>query len=222
MPTFKIDKEGFAIIRSTTIFIVIINLVCFYYFDQIARYIAGFTFLIWLFVVRFFRLPARPLIQDEQKVFSPADGTIVVIERVMEDEYFKDERVQVSVFMSIWNVHANWFGIGGKIKYFKHHNGKFMVAWHPKSSTENERTTVVVEGVYGSVLFKQIAGMVARRIVTYAKVDSSVDQNSRLGFIKFGSRLDILLPLDATINVQMGQKVVGNQTVIATFDNSKS
>lgn len=222
MNFFKIDKEGIEIIRNS--FIILISLVFISYVllpYDITCVIASCFLLFWLLIVRFFRLPYRIQHKDESKVYSPADGTIVVIEKTFEPEYFKDERVQVSIFMSIWNVHANWFGIGGKVDYFKHHNGKFMVAWHPKSSTENERTTIVVEGAYGKILFRQIAGLLAKRIVSYAVTGKEVEQNERLGFIKFGSRVDIFLPVDADIHVKMNEKVVGSTTVIATLNNPK-
>ena len=156
-------------------------------------------------------------IHDDDLVFSPCDGRVVVTELVKDDEYFDgEEKMQVSIFMSVTNVHINWSPVGGLVKYFKYHPGRFLVAWHPKSSTDNERTTTVVETKDGvEVLFRQIAGAVARRIVSYVKVGEQVEQNSVFGFIKFGSRIDILLPKDAKLLVEIGDKVVGTQTPIA-------
>lgn len=168
-----------------------------------------------LFVMLFFRSPDRPLMEDPGTIYAPADGTVVVIEEVDENEYFKEKRLQVSVFMSLTNVHINWFPITGEVVYFKHHHGEFMVAWHPKSSEDNERTTTVVRGERHTVLFRQIAGFVARRIVSYARVGERVRQNTQCGFIKFGSRVDLFLPLDAEVCVRLGDKVVGSQTPVA-------
>ena len=171
----------------------------------------------WFFIVSFFREPRRIKIHDADLVFSPCDGRVVVTEVVEESEYFEGKkRLQVSIFMSVTNVHINWFPVGGIVKYFKYHPGRFLVAWHPKSSTENERTTTVVETSKGvEVLFRQIAGVVARRIVSYVKVDEEVHQNDKCGFIKFGSRIDILLPENAELLVEIGDRVVGTQTPIA-------
>ncbi|MFI3261898.1 MAG: phosphatidylserine decarboxylase family protein [Rikenellaceae bacterium] len=216
MKLHEIDKEGTKIIINSFIICGAISAISIVYLPQIVAIIIGALMLIlWLIILRFFRLPHREKHTEPNRVFSPADGTIVVIEKTFEDEYFKDERIQVSVFMSVWNVHANWYPTDGIIKYFRHHHGKFMVAWHPKSSTENERTTVVVENSKATLLFRQIAGLLARRIVTYATEGHTVAQNDRMGFIKFGSRVDLFLPLDAEISVKLGDKVVGSQTEIA-------
>ena len=169
----------------------------------------------WGFVIAFFRIPERPLLADEETVFSPCDGTVVVAEDVTENEVTGEKRIQVSIFMSVTNVHQNWFPVGGQVTYFKHHNGRFMVAWHPKSSDDNERTTTAVETPHGTVVFRQVAGMVARRIVSYAQAGGGAVQNTPCGFIKFGSRVDLYLPLDAEILVTLGQKVRGSQTPIA-------
>jgi phosphatidylserine decarboxylase len=178
----------------------------------------GAALVTWCFVVAFFRTPERPLLSDEETVFSPCDGTVVVCEDVTENEVTGERRIQVSIFMSITNVHQNWFPVGGRVTYFKHHNGRFMVAWHPKSSDDNERTTTAVETPsHGVVVFRQIAGMVARRIVSYAQVGETAVQNTPCGFIKFGSRVDLYLPLDAELLVGLGQKVRGGQTPIARF-----
>ena len=172
--------------------------------------------LFWFFIVSFFREPRRVKIHDADLVFSPCDGRVVVTVVVQDDEYFHGKRLQVSIFMSVTNVHINWFPVGGIVRYFKYHPGRFLVAWHPKSSSENERTTTVVETDKGvEVMFRQIAGVVARRIVSYVKVGEHVVQNDKCGFIKFGSRIDILLPEDAKLLVEIGDGVVGTQTPIA-------
>ena len=182
-------------------------------------YILGtVSFLVFLFVVRFFRKPKRVLITDDNTIYAPADGTVMVIEETNEDEYFKDKRIQVSIFMSVWNVHINWFPISGIIKYFKYHPGKFLVARLPKSSTENERTSIVLEDKNKrQILVRQIAGIIARRIISYAKEGVEVSQNTELGFIRFGSRVDVFLPLDAKVQVKLGQKTIGTQTVVANY-----
>jgi phosphatidylserine decarboxylase len=172
----------------------------------------------WCFVIAFFRIPERPLLVDDGIVFSPCDGTVVVTEDVVENEVTLEKRIQVSIFMSTTNVHQNWFPVGGRVTYFRHHHGRFMVAWHPKSSDDNEHTTVAVEtAAHGTVVFRQVAGMVARRIVSYARVGEEAVQNTPCGFIKFGSRVDLYLPLDAGVLVSLGQKVTGGQTPIARF-----
>lgn len=170
-----------------------------------------------LFVLAFFRVPHRKLVvDDEGAVYAPADGSVVVVERVYEDEYLKDERIQISIFMSLFNVHANFFPISGVVEYFKYHRGSFLVAWHPKSSTENERTSVVVCTDCGhKVMFRQIAGLIARRIVSYSKEGNKVVRGKQCGFIKFGSRVDVFLPLGSHINVQIGDSTIGSQTKIA-------
>lgn len=171
----------------------------------------------WAFVVAFFRIPNRPLLSDDNIVYAPCDGTVVVAEDVIESEVTGERRVQVSIFMSITNVHANWFPVGGRVSYFKHHHGRFMVAWHPKSSDDNEHTTTGVETRHGTIVFRQVAGMVARRIISYAEVGGQATQNTRCGFIKFGSRVDLYLPPDAEVLVGLKQKVRGSQTPIARF-----
>jgi phosphatidylserine decarboxylase len=178
----------------------------------------GGAFVTWGFVVAFFRVPSRPPISDDGVIFSPCDGTLVVAEDVDEGEVTHSRRIQLSVFMSVTNVHQNWFPVGGLVTYFKHHNGRFMIAWHPKSSDENEHTTTAIETpAHGVVVFRQVAGMVARRIVSYARVGEQAVQNTPCGFIKFGSRVDLYLPLDAEVLVGLGEKVKGGQTPIARF-----
>lgn len=215
-----IHKEGYKIIAFVFVFLAILNFVFFRFIAIPVIFWAFLTisFLFFLFILRFFRKPSRIITIDDNSVYAPCDGKVVVIEQTEENEYFKDKRIQVSIFMSVWNVHINWFPVGGIVKYYKYHPGKFLVARLPKSSTENERTTVVVENKQQKqILFRQIAGIVARRIICYAKEGADVSQNSEVGFIRFGSRVDIFLPLDAKINVRLGQKAVGTQTVIATF-----
>ena len=216
-----IHKEGRSIIAVFFIVLLIVNLLVYFFISNnpIVTWILGVpSFLFFLFIVRFFRKPVRPLVTDENTVYAPADGTVLVIEETEETEYFKDKRIQVSVFMSVWNIHINWFPISGIIKYFKYHPGKFLIARLPKSSSENERTTVVLEDKNKrQILVRQIAGIIARRIICYGKEGVEVKQNSEMGFIRFGSRLDVFLPLDAEINVKLGDKTKGSQTVLATL-----
>lgn len=170
----------------------------------------------FILILQFFRNPKRHTQHNDTHVISPVDGKVVVIEEVEEPEYFKDKRLQVSIFMSPINVHVTRYPVGGKVVFSKYHPGKYLVAWHPKSSEENERTTVVVENQkIGKVLYRQIAGALARRIVNYAKKDMNVVQGSDAGFIKFGSRVDLFLPLDSKLKVNLDQKVKGGETIIA-------
>jgi phosphatidylserine decarboxylase len=172
--------------------------------------------IVFILILQFFRNPKRNTQIDDAHVVSPVDGKIVVIEEVQESEYFKDKRLQVSVFMSPINVHVTRYPVGGKVLFSKYHPGKYLVAWHPKSSEKNERTTVVVENSkFGKVLYRQIAGFLARRIVNYAKKDQNVSQGNDAGFIKFGSRVDLFLPLGTKLDIKLNQKVRGGETVIA-------
>ncbi len=220
----KIHKEGIKIVVFTWVILGAL-LVGIYLWDinlwvKIPLWTL-FGFLM-LFVVNFFRQPARKMPQsDNSLVYAPADGEVVVIEEVYEDEYLKEKVMQVSIFMSVWNVHMNWYPVGGEVEYYKYHKGKFLVAWLPKSSTENERTTTVVNTGEHKVLFRQIAGFVARRIINYSKQGSSVAQNQNCGFIKFGSRVDIFLPLGSDIKVKIGDKPTGTQTIIASLPKTK-
>ena len=214
----RIHKEGYCIITTNFIIIAIIVTSLHYFFgNNICTYIAdGVGITLFLFVASFFRSPKRISIIDENIIAAPADGKIVIIQNVFENEYLKEEVIQVSVFMSVFNVHVNWFPIGGIVEYYKYHAGKYMVAWHPKSSEKNERTTTVIKTNSGvKVLYRQIAGLVARRIVCYSKVGQHFNQCSELGFIKFGSRIDLFLPKDSEIAVKIGQKVTGCETIIA-------
>ncbi|MCZ4407368.1 phosphatidylserine decarboxylase family protein [Cryomorphaceae bacterium 1068] len=220
----KFHKEGNKIITTTLVSLAVINLISFYFFGSIALIASLIASLIILtLVMQFFRVPKRVVTMAEDLVICPADGKVVVIEETEETEYLKDRRIQVSIFMSPLNVHINWFPIGGMVSYFKYHAGKYLVAWHPKSSTENERTTVAVKHANGTeILFRQIAGAVARRIVCYAKKDSPVDQSTEFGFIKFGSRVDVFLPLDAEIRVNLEEMVTGSVTVLAALPKANS
>jgi phosphatidylserine decarboxylase len=174
--------------------------------------------IVFLLFLQFFRLPRRLNTSQDNELVAPCDGKVVVIEEVEESEYFKDKRIQVSIFMSPLNVHANWTAVDGEVSFFKYHPGKFLVAWHPKSSTENERTTVVVKHHSGKeVLMRQIAGAVARRIVWYVEKGSELNRNDQFGFIKFGSRVDLFFPLGAEIVSQIGDITKGNETVIARW-----
>ena len=214
-------KEGYKIIVITFIAIIascllvdsFINISCI----RILIMIILLAFLI--LILQFFRNPKRHTVQNEKQVVSPVDGKVVVIEEVFEKEYFKEKRLQVSVFMSPLNVHVTRYPIGGNVIFSKYHPGKYLVAWHPKASEENERTTVVVENkTYGKVLYRQIAGALAKRIVNYAKVNDTAIQGDDCGFIKFGSRVDLYLPLDTKINVVLNQKVRGGESVIAEIN----
>ncbi|MGM0406967.1 MAG: phosphatidylserine decarboxylase family protein [Bacteroidota bacterium] len=216
----KIHKEGRGIIAILFAILLSVNFVAYYFVvSTILKWCLGIiSFSFFAFVVRFFRKPNRKLIIDENKIFAPADGEIVAVEQTNEGEYFKDQRIQVSIFMSVWDIHINWFPIGGIIKYFKYHPGKYYVARLPKSSTENERTSVVIEDdKKRQILVRQIAGIIARRIISYAQEDLKVQQNAELGFIRFGSRLDVFLPLNSKVKVKLGDKTKGAKTVIAEF-----
>jgi phosphatidylserine decarboxylase len=218
----KLHREGYPVIILVflllSVIVVLINILFpVQTFIHVILYLAGLVF--YFFVVRFFRDPIRELVPDNTKIISGADGKVVVIEEVIEKEYFNEKRKQVSVFMSPTNVHVNWFPVGGIIKYFRHNHGFYFIASKPKSSDQNERTTTVVETPEKKeILFRQIAGTVARRIVCYAKENKSVTQGEDMGIIKFGSRFDLFLPLDAEIKVELGQKVTGSETLIATLN----
>lgn len=205
-------KEGHLIILYTFLLIALITvLVDFFIENQILKYILQtFCLLTLILILQFFRNPKRKFNLNPEKVLSPVDGKIVAIEEVFENEYFNDKRLQVSIFMSPINVHVTRYPIGGKVLYSKYHPGKYLVAWHPKSSEKNERTTIVINNKnIGKILYRQIAGLLARRIVNYAKVEENVIQGNDAGFIKFGSRVDLFLPLNSKINVKINQNVKG-------------
>ena len=217
----RINKEGYKIIGISGA----VCLLIWWFFYRMLVNESGvallwggtiFLLLFWFFIVAFFREPRRVRIHDADLVFAPCDGRVVVTEVVKETEYLQEEMLQISIFMSITNVHMNWVPVGGVVEYFKYHPGRFLVAWHPKSSTENERTTTVVKMPSGQrVLFRQVAGLIARRIISYMKVGNPVEQNSVCGFIKFGSRIDILIPKESELLVEIGDPTVGSQTPIA-------
>jgi phosphatidylserine decarboxylase len=214
-----IHREGKATIFITLAALAVINGGIQYVLPDLIWLHQAILFLSTVFLViilQFFRNPSRHTPMNDAHVISPADGKVVVIEEVEEPEYFSGKRLQVSVFMSPFNVHVNRNPVSGLVSYFKYHPGKYLVAWHPKSSTENERTTTVIKTLTGKeVLFRQIAGALAKRICWYVKEGQPVKQGAEMGFIKFGSRVDIFLPLDAKVNVQMNQKVTGGETVLA-------
>ncbi|RKE49701.1 phosphatidylserine decarboxylase family protein [Sphingobacterium detergens] len=216
----KFHKEGYTTLAIAVLFIFIINAVADYYdAPQFVKwFIYALSAFLFITVVQFFRSPKKVVIPQDGTILCPADGKVVVIEETEENEYFHDRRIQVSIFMSPINVHVNRNPISGLVTFFKYHPGKFLVAWHPKSSTDNERTTVVVKDKAGrEVLFRQIAGALARRIVWYVKENDQVVQGNEFGFIKFGSRVDLFLPLGTEINVNIGDKVTGAKTVIGKF-----
>jgi len=216
-----IHKEGYTIIAWATILFGIINLVSFYYLSFYAPWISWIIFVVTaallVFVISFFRIPNRTLTITENGVVAPADGKVVAIEEIEADEYFSDRRIQVSIFMSPLNVHVNRNPVTGEVVYSEYHKGKYLVAWHPKSSTENERHTVVYKKGDKELLTKQIAGALAKRIINYLKPGMQVKQAEEMGFIRFGSRVDILLPLDASIKVRIGDKPKGGVTLIAEW-----
>ena len=212
-------KEGSQSILIGTVVTAIVLLLTDKFIDTnwIKMTIQIITFLLLIIILQFFRNPKRNYILNENQILSPVDGKVVVIEEVYEGEYFKEKRIQVSIFMSPINVHVTRYPMSGLIKFSKYHPGKFLVAWHPKASEENERTTIVVENKsFGEILYRQIAGALAKRIVNYAKEGTQVVQTEDAGFIKFGSRVDLFLPLGTPINVVLNQKAIGGKTIIAT------
>ena len=212
-------KEGAQSILIGIVFTAVVLLLSDKFIDlnwlKMAIQISAFVLLI--IILQFFRNPKRTVITNENQILAPVDGKVVVIEEVYEGEFFKDKRIQVSIFMSPINVHVTRYALSGIVKFSKYHPGKFLVAWHPKASEENERTTVVIENkTFGAILYRQIAGALARRIVNYAEEGMQVIQGEDAGFIKFGSRVDLFLPLGTPINVTLNQKAIGGKTVIAT------
>jgi phosphatidylserine decarboxylase len=216
-----IHKEGYKTIAISAFVFALINLASFYFVSFHLPWLSWIIFFLTLglllFLISFFRVPSRNLTVDDKLVVCPADGKVVVIEETFDEEYFKDKRLQVSIFMSPANVHQNRNPVSGTVVYNQYHNGKYLVAWHPKSSTENERHSVVIKNIKGEILVKQIAGALAKRIVNYLEVGQNVKQSAEMGFIKFGSRVDVLLPPGAKINVQLNQAVQGGVTVLAEW-----
>jgi phosphatidylserine decarboxylase len=215
----KIHKEGRTILFVLLISLATLNAILIYFFAlaQTLQWIAlGASVILFVLILQFFREPVFDVVKNERQVLAPADGKVVVIEETDETEYLKSRRIQISIFMSPVNVHVNRMPVGGSIRYYKYHPGKYLVAWHPKSSTENERTTVVAKMKNGTeVLFRQIAGAVARRIKCYVKEGQTLEQGQEFGFIKFGSRVDVFLPLEATVLIKTGQSTTGGKTVLA-------
>ena len=210
-------KEGYKIIFIATM-IFAASLVLAGEFIDVAWLRMGIQIIVlflFIIILQFFRNPARNITPNDNQIVAPVDGKVVVIEEVFEPEYFKDKRLQISIFMSPLNVHVTRYPVSGLVKFSKYHPGKFLVAWHPKASTENERTTIVIENkVYGEILYRQIAGALAKRIVNYAQEGTQVAQGTDAGFIKFGSRVDLFLPIGTKVNVKLNQKAIGNKTII--------
>jgi phosphatidylserine decarboxylase len=216
-----IHKEGYKTIAWSAIIFGIINILCFFYLSFESPFLTAAIFIITfgllIFMISFFRVPKRDLTVSPNSIVAPADGKVVAIEEVQADEYFNDRSIQVSIFMSPLNVHQNRNPVGGEVVYNKYHKGKYLVAWHPKSSTDNERHVVVYRSKDKEILVKQIAGAMAKRIVNYLHVGQKVEQSTVMGFIKFGSRVDLLLPVDVHLEVKIGDKPKGGVTVIATW-----
>ena len=216
-----IHKEGYKIIAWSTILFGVVNILSFYFLSFSVPLLSWLIFIATLvflgLIISFFRIPKRTLTIQDDAIVAPADGKVVVIEEVQADEYFTDRRIQVSIFMSPLNVHVNRNPVSGDVAYSQYHKGKYLVAWHPKSSTENERHSVVYRKDGKEILVKQIAGAVAKRIINYLQPGQKVKQAEEMGFIKFGSRVDLLLPLDARIHVKIGDKPQGGVTVIASW-----
>ena len=213
----RLHKEGYKIVLIAVLIWLLINYLVGLTEETVFRvFILLATLPILVLTVRFFRYPYRKITAAPKSMLSPADGTIVAIEETIETEYFKDKRLQVSVFMSVYNVHINWNPIPGEVSYFKHHSGHFMAAYLPKSSTLNERATTVIKMADGTeILVRQIAGAVAKRIISYSTVGKKVSQEDELGFIRFGSRVDLYLPIGTKVNVELCQEVIGSQTILA-------
>ena len=218
----NIHKEGYRTIALCALVFGAINVIFFFFFSARMPLVSWIVFvatlILLLFIVSFFRSPKRNFTVAHHQVICPADGKVVVIEETTDPEYFKDKRLQISIFMSPANVHINRIPMSGKVEYSQYHKGKYLVAWSPKSSTENERHSVVIKSDTAEILVKQIAGAMAKRIVNYLKVGQSVAQGNEMGFIKFGSRVDVLLPVGTQLNVKLNQQVKGGVTVLATID----
>jgi phosphatidylserine decarboxylase len=215
-----IHREGYKSIAITALIFGVFNLISFKVLEGLpwlAITLFILTFGLFLFIISFFRIPKRNFTYNDNQIICPADGKVVVIEEITDEEYFKDRRIQVSVFMSPANVHVNRNPMSGEVTYNQYHKGKYLVAWHPKSSTENERWSIAVKNNHGEILYKQIAGALAKRICNYTHVGQQVKQCEEYGFIKFGSRVDILLPVGTEINVSLNQVVKGGTTVLATW-----
>ena len=221
----KIHKAGYTLLFKAFVLFAFINVLVYAFIPNIIvfRAVLIVSGILYLLMVNFFRFPNRHIVMKDNTILAPADGKIVVVEETFEPEYLKKQCIQVSIFMNIFNVHINWFPINGIIKFFIYHQGRYMAAYLPKSSTENERTTIAIEATNGQeIVMRQIAGAMAKRIVSYAPVGGKARQNEHAGFIKFGSRVDLYLPLGTKIDVKLGQKVTGSQTLIGTFQEPES
>lgn len=216
-----IHREGYTSIAIAALIFGIIDLTAYAFISESLAWLTisifVLTLALFLFIVSFFRIPNRTLTVNDNQIVCPADGKVVVIEEVVDEEYFKDKRIQLSVFMSPANVHVNRNPVSGEVVYNQYHKGKYLVAWHPKSSTENERWSVVLKHTKGEILVKQIAGALAKRICNYTKIGQQVKQTDEYGFIKFGSRVDLLLPVGTKIHVQLNEVVKGGVTVLASW-----
>ena len=214
----KLHKEGMKILRNEIIIFAILNYLAYNFtYEYVFYFIITLTSFLFIMSLNFFRIPKKEYERKDGNIYAPCDGKVVVIEETEEIEFYKDKRIQISIFMSPLNVHNQLYPISGKVEYTKYHPGKYLVAWHPKSSLLNERSTVVVKNDKISILFRQIAGAVARRIITYAQVGDIARSSNEYGFIKFGSRVDIFLPVGTKINVELNQKVTSGQSIIATY-----
>lgn len=214
----RIHKEGYGIIRNTFLIVaaIVLCIILLFGWTTATQIATGLGVVFFFFIVRFFRVPKRVSVMDKDLVMAAADGKIVIVKEVDEKEFLKCKCIQVSIFMSVFNVHVNYYPVGGKVLYSKYHEGNYLVAFHPKASEKNERTSIAVETQGGQkILFRQIAGYIARRIVCYAKAGGVAEQCSQVGFIKFGSRVDLFLPLDSEIMVKVGDKVRACETIIA-------
>ena len=214
----RTHKEGKKFLAVLLIVLIIINASVFVSNQSILVFTSLVSFFTFLFFLQFFRHPKIKKTLDESKVVSPANGKVVFVGETEETEYFKEKKLQISIFMSPFDVHVNRYPTSGKIKYYQYHKGKYLVAWHPKSSTKNERTTTVIENKKITVLVRQIAGLVARRIINYSKLNSSIKQSDQLGFIKFGSRADIFLPLDFKPKIKVDQKTIAGVTELGIIN----
>lgn len=214
----KIHKEGRLIVSITLFILVLLNVASARFLPYQVNFLtAAFSIVVLIGILRFFRVPNRRLFKDEKTILAPSDGKVVVIEQVQQEEFLQGACIQVSIFMSIHDVHINYFPTDGQVVYFKYHPGKYLVARHPKSSSLNERSSIGIETSHGSYLVRQVAGYVARRICTYTREGRQAAQGKEMGFIKFGSRLDLFLPLDAEIKVELNQRVTGSHTPVARF-----
>ncbi len=212
----RIHKEGVMMLLGAAVIFTVLSALIFWWAPSVFPWSSIVFIGLFLVILQFFRNPIRTIEKfDDNIVYAPADGKVVVIETVEETEYFKDKRLQISIFMSPFNVHVNRNPVSGVVQFYRYHAGKYLVAWHPKSSTENERTTTVINTGKHEVLFRQVAGAMARRIVAYVTEGQKVTQGEDMGFIKFGSRVDIYLPIDAKIEVKLDEVAVGNSTIIA-------